>query len=410
MFRTRWRLCRLLGIPIYLDASWLIILALLTFTLSRVFPALMENQFPDSAPALGPLAYAVMGLTAALTFFGCILLHELGHAAAARSQDVPMRSITLFLFGGVAETGDEPRSAKAELLVAIAGPAVSVVLAVLFGFLAWVGSAVGWTPAVVVVLDYLAVINMIVLGFNLLPAFPLDGGRVLRATLWGVTGSLRRATWWAALGGNLFATVLLIWGVVQLLGGSLIGGLWTCLIGFYLRDAARSSYQHVLIKQALEGEAVRRFMTPDPFVVPPALDLRTWVEDFVYRRRHKGFPVVSEGRLEGYIETDVLAEVPRDEWDRHAVGEVMRKDLAPLIIGPDADALAALEQMQRAGASRLLVTEGDRLVGIISHKDLMGFLALKLELEPEGADESVPRRAAKEAPSSARKPETLVRS
>ena len=383
MFGTRWRLVRLLGIPVFVDASWLIIFALLTLSLANVFPELMEQFFPAVAPLLAPSTYWLMGLLAALAFFLCILLHEFGHALVARSQHMPIRGVTLFLFGGVAEIEEDPPSAKAELLMAIAGPAVSVVLAGVLAALAWAGAAAGWPAPLVLVLAYLATINMVVLAFNMLPAFPLDGGRVFRAVLWGAMGSQRRATYVATLIGKGFAWLLIAWGLISLLGGNGLGGVWMCLIGVFLHSAAQSSYQQVLVRQALAGSPVRRFMTPEPIVVPPSLSLREWVEEFVYPSRRKAFPVVSDSRLEGLVDTDALAHFPRAEWDRHTIAEVMRRDLTGLVIEPDTDALEALGRIQRTGSSRLLVMEGDRLVGILSSTDLMRFLALKLELEGE---------------------------
>jgi Zn-dependent protease/CBS domain-containing protein len=399
MFGKRWPLFRLLGIPVSIHPSWLIILAFLTFTLAGAFPVILEWVYPGEAEDFGRSAYWLMGLLAALAFFLCIVLHELGHAGAARARGIQMKGITLFLFGGVAETGEEPRSAGEEFVVAVSGPIVSVILAGLFWVLAATGYRAGWPPPVVIVLGYLAFINTMVLMFNLIPAFPLDGGRVLRAILWKTTGSLRKATWWATIAGEGFALVLIVWGALNIAAGNLFHGLWTCLIGLFLRDAARGSYEQVLVRQALEGEKVRRFMTPDPFVIPPSLDLHTWVEDFVYRHNRKAFPVVSEGRLEGYIETDVLAAVPRAEWDRHTVGELMRRDTDAISIQPDADAMAALEQMMRTGSGRLLVRENGRLVGILSQKDLLAFLTLKLELEPERPDRKPEGKAKGNVPS-----------
>jgi Zn-dependent protease/CBS domain-containing protein len=311
------------------------------------------------------------------------LLHELGHAVVARSRGMPIRGITLFLFGGVAELGDEPVSAGTEFLMAIAGPAVSVVLALVFWALAVVGYRGGWPHPVVVVLGYLAAINGMVLVFNLIPAFPLDGGRVLRSILWGTTGNLRRATYWAALAGQGFAWLLIGWGIFQFFGGNWLGGVWIGLIGMFLNSAAQGSYQQVLIRQALQGEPVRRFMNPNPIVVPPSLDLLHWVEDHVYRYHHRAFPVVSDGRLEGLITTQALAGIPRGEWAAHTVGEVMATDLREITVAPETDAVEAMGKMKRTGSSRLLVTDGDRLLGLVSLKDLLHFLNLKLELEQE---------------------------
>jgi Zn-dependent protease len=388
MFGTRWRLFRLLGIPISVDASWLIILALLTLNFARAFPALLYEFFPGAPRALPWYEYWVMGLITAVAFFLCVLLHELGHSVVARARGMSIRGITLFLFGGVAEIADEPPSAGTEFLMAIAGPAVSLVLAILFAVLASVGGHSGWPPPLVLMLGYLCFINGLVLVFNLIPAFPLDGGRVLRSILWAATGNLRRATYWAALGGQAFAWLLIAWGIYQFFWDNWLGGIWSGLIGLFLSRAAQGSYQQVLVRQALQGEPVRRFMKPEPVTVPPSLDLRTWVDDYVYRYHWKGFPVMSDGHLEGIITTQALASMPRSEWAGHTVGEVMDHDVQAVAIDANADALEALEKMQRSGSGRLLVTEGDRLVGIVSLKDLLRFLNLKLELD--GADASRP--------------------
>lgn len=378
MFGTRWRLFRLLGIPISLDASWLIILALLTWTLI--------DLFREAVPGLSVSSYWAMGLCAALAFFTCIVLHELGHALVARAVGIPIRGITLFLFGGVAEMEDEPPSASSEFLMAVAGPAVSAVLAAIF----WLLSGLVDAPAVVYPLRYLAGINLAVLIFNLVPAFPLDGGRVLRSILWAVWSNLRRATYWAALSGQAFAWLLIGLGIMHFFAGNVFQGIWLGLIGLFLNDAARGNYQQILVRQALRGERVSRFMNREPIVVPPGVDLRSWVEDYVYRYHRKMFPVASNGHVEGVIGTQALARFPRQEWDKHTVAEAMRQDVDLLSISPDADALEALGKMQRTGSSRLLVTDGNRLVGIVSLKDLLQFLDLKLELEGDESHRSLP--------------------
>ena len=408
MFGLRWPVVRLLGIPVFLDVSWLIILALLSLTLVGAFPVFMQDVFPESAPSYGPAVYWVMAPVAAVAFFICILLHELGHAAVARSRGMPIRGITLFLFGGVAEIGEEPRSPGIEFAVAIAGPIVTVFLAVTFGLLTWLGYGAGWPAPVIVVLGYLVFINTMLLVFNLIPAFPLDGGRVFRAILWKTTGSLRRATRWAAMTGQGFAFFLVLWGAMELFGGNLFGGLWMCLVGFFLRNAAQMSYSQVLMRQTLEGELVRRFMTPSPFIVSPSLDLRTFVEENVYRCQRKAFPVVLGETLVGYVDADMLARIPRSEWGHISVGDVMRRDLDGLCIEPDADAMAALDQMQRSGMGRLLVTDKGNLVGILSQNDLLRVLTLKLELEPEEVEKGGPGTAVRLGPPDMRKPNAMA--
>jgi Zn-dependent protease/CBS domain-containing protein len=386
MFTTRWRLFRLAGIPIYIDASWLIILALFTAWFREVYQHALYGP--------GPMGRWGLGLLTSLAYFACIVLHELGHAVVARRYGMPIRGITLFLFGGVAELGSEPPSASSEFLMAIGGPVVSALLAGVLFALYLIGLQGNWAPAGLAMLHCLWLVNLVVLIFNLVPAFPLDGGRVLRSSLWAATGDLHRATYWASLCGRGFAWFLMGMGVLLFILGDWINGVWTAVMGLFLNNAARGSYEQVLIREALAGEPVGRFMNREPVVVPPGLDLRTWVEDYVYRYHRKTFPVVHEGRLEGVVSTAALAQYPRESWPQHTVGELMRRDLASVCVTPQTDAMEALSRMQATGSSRLLVVEGERLLGILSIKDLLRFLQLKLQLEGPG------RRPAPPAPPS----------
>jgi Zn-dependent protease len=380
MFGRRWHLFRLAGIPIRADASWLIVFALVTVILAENFHKLIGQFYPGATSGLVKVDYWVMGLIACLLFFVSIVLHELGHALVARSRGIPIKGITLFVFGGVSELGDEPPTPASEFEMAVAGPAVSLVLGVILVVLARIGLHQSWPHPVVIVMAYLGEMNLFLGVFNLIPGFPLDGGRVFRSIVWWITGSLKRATRWAATSGQFFSWLFIAYGIFVLFQGNW-GGLWTILIGMFLNSAAKQSYQQVITRQLLQGEPVRRFMNIEPIVVPPDLDLRHWVEDYVYRYHRKLFPVGTNGHLEGVIGTQVLASYPREEWPQHTVREAMRGDIRPISISPDSDALEAFSKMQQTGSSRLLVTEGDQLVGIVSLKDLLRFLHLKLQLE-----------------------------
>jgi CBS domain-containing protein len=191
--------------------------------------------------------------------------------------------------------------------------------------------------------------------------------------------------------GQAFAWVLIAWGVVQFFQGNWMSGIWSGFIGFFLNNAAQSGYQQVLIKRALRGESVRRFMNADPIVVSPTLNLLHWVEDYVYRYHHRAFPVVENGRIEGIVSTEALNQIPRSEWAEHSVAEIQFSELRAVSILPEADALQALATMQQSGSNLLLVTDGDRLVGIISLKDIIRFLHMKLELEGGDDADQVPR-------------------
>jgi Zn-dependent protease len=382
MFTTRLRLFRIFGISINIDLSWLIILFLFTWILASGYVHNLSGLTESEAWELG--------LVTALGFFLCIVLHELGHALVARKVGIPIRGITLFLLGGVAEMTGEPPSAGREFAMAIAGPLVSVVLAVTFLILWILGTAGAWAKELLAVLENLWQINVAVLIFNLIPAFPLDGGRIFRSLIWGITGHLRRATYWSSMIGRGFAWFLIFLGVFALVNGFLVNGIIFGLIGLFLNTAAQAGYQQVLIRQLLQGEPVSRFMNRAPIVVSPTLSLLDWVEDYVYRFHHKAFPVIDDERLVGLVSTRQLSLFPRAEWDIHTVADAMQTDLEPITLSADADAMQAFERMQRQGADRLLVTDQDRLLGLISLRDLIQFLNLKLELEGEESDKSPP--------------------
>jgi Zn-dependent protease len=376
MFGRRITLFKLLGFAVHIDLSWLIIAALVAWSLA-------QGLFPFHYEGLSEPAYWLMGIAGAAGLFLSIVFHELFHSLVARRFGLPMKGITLFIFGGVAEMDDEPPSPKAEFFMAIAGPLSSIALA--FLFFAVISVAGGLLPpAVYGVIDYLAFLNLILAGFNLVPAFPLDGGRVLRSALWQWKKNLRWATRIAARIGSGFGVFLIAVGLLNVVFGNLIGGVWQFLIGMFLRNAAQASYRQVLVRRALEGETVARFMKKDPVTAPASLSLRDLVEDYIFAYHFKMYPVMEGGELVGCITTRQVKDVPREEWDRRTVGEVANRCSAENTVGPDMDAVKALSVMSRSGNSRLLVVDRGRLVGVITLKDIMGFLAVKLDLDEYG--------------------------
>ncbi len=374
MFGRRFPLFRLFGFQVRADAGWLVIALFVAWSLAL-------GAFPAIVPGLGGEVYWVMGVVGALALFASILLHEVSHAAVARSHGLETRFITLWLFGGVAETMSEPPSASVELRVAIAGPLCSFVLAGA-SLLIGVGlDLVGSPLAVSAVFVYLGWMNLVLAVFNLLPGFPLDGGRVLRALLWRSSGDLYSATRTASRVGQGIGLLLMFAGVLFGFGGNLIGGLWWILIGSFLRRAAVSSLQQLDIQRVLEGVPVHRIMDRAPLVVSPATTLDRFVEDYAYTRGRMRFPVAVTGELVGYVDVADVRAVPRDEWPGRTVQSVAHGPSASTVIDPDANGAEALRRMQEADATSLLVASDGRLEGVVTLDDLVRVLGVKSTLE-----------------------------
>ena len=376
MVTRRLNLFRGFGFPIRIDLSWIFIAVLVTWSLAVAW-------FPHEYTGLTPRTYWLMGIAGALGLFTSIVLHELGHAIVARRYGMKIRGITLFIFGGVAEMDDEPPSARAEFMVAIAGPLVSVWIGMMCFLISRAGEVAGWPEAVWGVFNYLAIINTIVVVFNLVPAFPLDGGRMLRSALWKRKANLRKATRISSRLGSGFGLFLFGMGLFSILAGNLVGGLWWIILGMFLRSAAQMSYQQLLVRRALEGEAVSFLMEANARTVPPKTSIARFVNDYVYKYHHKMFPVVKDGVLSGCVSTESVKEIPRSQWDEATIDDIVQPCNGDNTISPDEDAAEALSRMSRSGRSRLVVTDNGQLVGILSLRDMLKYLTFKLDLEED---------------------------
>jgi Zn-dependent protease/CBS domain-containing protein len=376
MFGSRMKLFTLLGFEVKIDASWLVIAVLVTWSLAA-------SLFPYLYAGLSRETYWSMGVVGALGLFISIVAHEFCHSLVARKFGMPMKGITLFIFGGVAEMGDEPPTARAEFWMAVVGPLSSMAIGAVFYLIYRGGQSVGWSTPVNGVMYYIAYINGILAAFNLLPAFPLDGGRILRSILWGAKDNLRWATRISSGIGAAFGLGLIFLGVLQFIGGNVIGGVWMFLIGMFLRNAAQMSYQQLLVRKALEGEPVRRFMNADPVTVPDSITVAKLVEDYIYKYHYKMFPVMAGEKLFGCITTRQVKEIPREAWDRETIREAASPCSAENTIPPGTDAIKALAMMNQTGVTRLMVVENGRLVGLVTLKDLLDFFSLKVELEEQ---------------------------
>jgi Zn-dependent protease/CBS domain-containing protein len=374
MFGNAFTLFRVFGFEVRANVSWLFLAILVTWSLAAGF-------FPTVYPDLRLVTYWLLGLAGMVGLFFSLLFHELSHSLVARSRGLPMTGITLFLFGGVAEMAMEPRDAKTEFWIAIAGPIASVVLAGFFYIVAVAMAAAGFPEHITGVPQYLGFINLLLAAFNMLPGFPLDGGRVLRAALWHWSGNLTWATRWASRLGQVFGLLLVALGVLSAFAGNFVGGIWWLLIGLFLQGAATAAYQRLLQENALKGQTVRRLMSDDPTTVPADISVAAFVEDYLYPHGHDLFPVVSDHRLVGCVTVRDLKRVPRERWDTTAVGDIVDGCSAENTIAADIDAAEALATMQKGGRGRLMVTDGNRLVGVLALKDLLWRLALKAELD-----------------------------
>ncbi len=374
MFKHKFKLFRLFGFEVGVDPTWIVLAVLVAWSLST-------GYFPFKYQDLSTRQYWIMGVIGALGLFVSIVAHEFCHSLVARRSGMPMKGITLFIFGGVAEMNEEPPSARDEFLIAVVGPISSFAMAAIFYGLNHLGEVAGWPTTISGVMRYLGMINVILAVFNLVPAFPLDGGRILRAALWAWKGNLRWATRIASKFGEGFGLLLIALGVLRVLGGFFVGGMWFFLIGLFIRSAAKMSYQQLLTRRALEGESVQRFMNREPVTVSSATSVDRLVEDYIYRYHHKLYPVVDGERLIGCITTRQVKEVPRDQWSQKTVGELVEECSDENTIAPETDAVEALASMHRNRAGRLMVVKNERLLGIIALKDLLDFLSMKIELE-----------------------------
>lgn len=367
------RLGRILGIPILIHYTWLIVFGLVAWSLA-------SGYFPMADGGLSLAARILLGGAAALLFFAALLLHELAHSWVGQREGLKIRSITLFIFGGVAQMGGEPRSAGAEFRMAIAGPAASLAIALLFWGALAAGRGIVSRP-LLLLWQYLALANLVVAAFNLIPAFPLDGGRVLRAALWYFTRSRMRATRIASTVGQGFAYLLMGFGVLRIVGGNTVGGLWTLFIGWFLLQGAQAGYRQTLIRRALQGIEAHEVMREGPPAVEGELPLAVFVQEHLLRSGETDFCVMDDGRLRGIISLDDVKRVPRQRWDDVLVKEAMKREDGCPTVDASQSAYEALMLLSREDAPQIVVRSRGRFAGIITREDLFARIRTRLELE-----------------------------
>jgi len=367
---------RFFGIKFYLDYSWFLIAAIVTYELAA-------DLFPASLPGHSQTLYFVMGVIAALTFFLSILLHELGHSLVSQRCGIPVPRITLLFIGGIAEISREPDTPRAELKIAVGGPATSVVLALLYAAGALVAHLLHWGAASII-LQWLALVNITLVLFNAIPGYPLDGGRILRAILWARTGNLRKATFITTRIGVAFSWLLIGLGVVLL-----FQGWWNAfvffLVGIFLKGAAESGYTNTLYHEVLAGVRIADIMTRDPVCIPAHTPLNIAVDDFFLTKNHVAYPVIGDERdFCGLLRLEQLKELPREKWPYVTAGD---QAAAHETTGASIDAGQPAEQAMRrllgAGQGRLAVLDAGKVVGIITRHDVLAFIKIHTELEKD---------------------------
>lgn len=366
MFRNTIKLGRIFGIDIDIDYSWFLVFGLMTWVLA-------VNYYPVEFKNWTTGEYWLMGAVTAILLFVSVLLHELGHSAIAKRFGIPVPRITLFIFGGVSQIATEPTSAASEFWIAAAGPAVSFVLAALFWGLR---PLVANVSPLLALAKYMAFINFVLAVFNLIPGFPLDGGRVFRAVVWGTTKNFHRATIVAGLTGRFFGFALIFLGVWQILVGNFFNGLWTAFIGWYLESAALSQVQQQMLKDLLAGHKVSELMSRDCTRIADNLTLQELVEEGVLAGGHRCFLVSHGNETVGLVTLSEIRKVPRSSWSTTKVTDVMVSPDKLASTPANAEVWTTIEALGRNGVNQLPVMDGGKVIGMFSREDLVHYLAI----------------------------------
>ncbi|MBI2849292.1 MAG: site-2 protease family protein [Chloroflexi bacterium] len=359
------------GISIGIHYSWVFIFVLITWSLAN-------HYFPSQYPNWSFTTNLVVGVITSFLFFGSVIFHELSHSFMALRYNLPVKSITLFIFGGVAQIGREAKNPQDEFWIAIVGPLSSVCLAVFFGIV-WLLSREVSEP-IAALSTYLGTINLLLAGFNLIPGFPLDGGRVLRAIVWKINNQLVASTRIASIIGQGVAYLFMLGGLVFIFRGSVFDGLWFIFIGWFLNHAAESSYRQVLLQDALKGVSVRGIMTKDFETVDPSTPITELVTNHVLRHNLHAFPVVYDSQLKGIITLHDIKKVPHEQWPFTKVAQAMTDGSLLRVVDPNDDVALAFQILHETDVGQLPVVEFGQLVGLLTRSDLLHFVNIRSSL------------------------------
>ena len=361
------------GIKIEINGSWLVVFALITYSLAT-------NYFPQNYPEWTPALMWSFGCLIAVMLLVSILLHELCHSLVSKRLGINVKRITLFIFGGMAEIEKEPDSPAKEFKIALAGPAMSLLLFFSFWLSAILSTLLGIPEYIIVFFSYIAGINLTLAIFNLIPAFPMDGGRVLRALIWQITHNLQKATKITTGIGRMFGYLLSFIGVLYIIYGAFLNGIWLIFIGFFISQSAKSSYQSVMITDLLGKTSVRKFMTEEVVSVDEQLSIQDLVELYFLKYKFVIFPVRRQDEIVGIINITSIQNLSQDSWKSTTVKEVMLPLTDDMIALPEETVADVLNKLFGNEAGRVLVMEQNRLIGIVTRTDVLNYLRIHSQL------------------------------
>jgi Zn-dependent protease/predicted transcriptional regulator len=364
LLQGAWKIGKIMGIPIRMHFSWLIIFGLITWSLSTYY-------FPQAAPDLPTASYWMKGTLAALLLFASVTFHELAHSFVAQRYKISIESITLFIFGGIAQMKGEPANPRAEFRIAIAGPLSSFFLSVLFFFLS--GNTTGGIKAL---FSYLAQINLIIGVFNLIPGFPMDGGRVLRSVIWEKKKNFYYATQKASSIGQKIALFFIIFGIFSILTG-MSGGLWLMLVGWFLYTAAQASYQQSTLQESLSGIKVRDIMVKDIVTLSSFITVDESVNNYFLRYGYGGFPIIDDGKFLGIVTLKEVKNIHRENWGKEKVADILVPHDKRWEVSPEDDVIKALELMIKEDKGRLVIIENNKLSGLITRNGIARYVQIR---------------------------------
>ena len=362
------------GVKIKIHYTWLIIFFLISWSLAI-------GYVPLQFPGLSEVTYWIIGIISAISLFVSVLVHELAHSYVALKQGIAVPSITLFFFGGVSQIAEEPKSPNQEAKIAAVGPLSSFAISALFVLLWFVAVTLDLGPFIIAPFSYIALINALLGGFNFLPAFPLDGGRVLRAVLWKWKNNLLAATKASIKISEAIAYIMIGTGFFMTFVYSLFTGLWIVFIGWFLKSGSEASLKQTIISQALSDVKVKEIMNSKVVSISPTLTIADAVEQYFSKYTHRGFPVTKDGMIQGIITFEDLKNFMEDESQSTLVGDVMTPKDKMILVSPDEPAVEAILKFSKNDIGRLPVLSGDRLVGIITRSDLMKAIRTRIQGE-----------------------------